>query len=100
MPCRFEKDDSFKRSLRVRVVDKGWLKIEFYNSREKKPENKLCKLEMDLPPRKRDIKVKVSLGKKQYCKDVVLTSVSNQINWTKPNAVFLTSSLWAGRLGA
>ena len=78
MPCRFVKDDSFKRSLRVRVVDKGWLKIEFYNSREKKPENKLCKLEMDLPPRKRDIKVKVSLGKKQYCKDVVLTSVSKQ----------------------
>ena len=78
MPCRFEKDDSFKRSLRVRVVNKGWLKIEFYNSREKKPENKLCKLEMDLPPRKRDIEVKVSLGKKQYCKDVVLTSVSKQ----------------------
>ena len=78
MPCRFEKDDSFKRSLRVRVVDKGWLKIEFYNSREKKPENKLCKLEMDLPPRKRDIEVKVSLGEKQHFKDLVLTSVSNQ----------------------
>ena len=78
MPCRFEKDDSFKRSLRVRVVDKGWLKIEFYNSREKKPENKLCKLEMDLPPRKRDIEVRVLSGKKQSCKDVVLTSVSKQ----------------------
>ena len=78
MPCRFEKDDSFKRSLRVRVVDKGWLKIEFYNSREKKPENKLCKLEMDLPPRKRGIEVRVLSGKKQYCKDVVLTSVSKQ----------------------
>ena len=78
MPCRFEKDDSFKRSLRVRVVDKGWLKIEFYNSREQKTENKLCKLEMDLPPRKRDIEVRVLSGKKQYCKDVVLTSVSKQ----------------------
>ena len=78
MLCRFEKDDSFKRSLRVRVVDKGWLKIEFYNSREQKTENKLCKLEMDLPPRKRDIEVRVLSGKKQYCKDVVLTSVSKQ----------------------
>ena len=78
MSCRFEKDDSIIRKLRVHVVDKGWLKIEFYNSREKKPENKLCKLEMDLPPRKRDIEVRVLSGKKQYCKDVVLTSVSKQ----------------------
>ena len=37
------------------------------------------------PPRKRDIEVKVSLGEKQHYKDVVLTSVSNQINLTKPN---------------
>ncbi|PFX12800.1 p53-induced protein with a death domain [Stylophora pistillata] len=52
---RFEKDDSIKRSLRVHVVEKGWLKIEFYNSREQTADNKLCKLEMDLPPLKRDI---------------------------------------------
>ena len=86
MSCRFEKDDSIIRKLRVHVVDKGWLKIEFFNSREKKTENKLCKLEMDLPPRKRDIEVKVSLGEKQHFKDLVLTSVSNQVNSTKPNA--------------
>ncbi|XP_022809806.1 uncharacterized protein LOC111346805 [Stylophora pistillata] len=55
---RFEKHDSIKRNLRVHVVDKGWLKIEFYKSREKRPDNQLCKLEMDLPPRKRDIEVK------------------------------------------
>ena len=86
MSCRFEKDDSIIRQLKVHVVDKGWLKIEFYNSKEQKAESKLCKLEMDLPPRKRDIEVKVSLGEKQHFKDLVLTSVSNQINLTKPNA--------------
>ena len=78
MSCRFEKDDSIIRQLKVHVVDKGWLKIEFYNSKEQKAESKLCKLEMDLPPRKRDIEVRVLSGKKQYCKDVVLTSVSKQ----------------------
>ena len=84
MPCRFEKDDSIIRSLTC--YRQRWLNIEFYNSREQRAENKLCKLEMDLPLEKRDIEVKVSLGEKQHYKDVVLTSVSNQINLTKPNA--------------
>ena len=73
----------------MHVVEKGWLKIEFYNSREQTADNKLCKLEMDLPPLKRDIEVRAQLCKKEFWKDLVLTFISNQINWTKLDFILM-----------
>lgn len=59
----FQEKHSFKRTLRVQVVDKGCLTIEFYSNREQRAENMLCRLEMELPPPTKDPEVKASEGK-------------------------------------
>jgi len=51
---KFQKDNSFKRTLKVQVIDRGELTIEFYSSQALEKENLLCRLEMDLPPPTRD----------------------------------------------
>ena len=60
---RFLKNDSFKRSLKVQVIDHGELTIEFYSSQALEKENLLCRLEMDLPPPTTDTEVSISIVK-------------------------------------
>ena len=57
---RFQDDDDdvgFNRGLRVYVVDRGDVSIEFCRSRKRKRKQMLCKLYLELPPPVKDPEV-------------------------------------------
>ncbi|XP_068704314.1 uncharacterized protein [Montipora foliosa] len=49
------QDEPFLKSLQVRVEKRGDLTVSFYRSQEKNVDNRLCELEVPLPPQRADL---------------------------------------------
>ena len=49
------QDEPFLKSLQIRVEKRGDLTVSFYRTQEKDVNNRLCELEVPLPPQRADL---------------------------------------------